>query len=53
MKENYEIRYSQIVQGMIPPVYRTPEEQGNSIEKCTILKPVDEIEYSSVSKEHD
>ena len=50
MEENYLTQYEKIVKGNVPPVYRTPEEQGNLIEKCTILKPVEEIEYSSCSK---
>ena len=51
MEENYLTQYEKIVRGNIPPMYRTPEEQGNHIEKCTILEPIEEIEYSSFSRE--
>lgn len=50
MGELYLEQYEKIVKGIIPPTYKTPEEQGNRIKKCTILKPVEEIEYSSYSK---
>ena len=50
MEEMYMEQYREIVKGNIPPMYQNPEEQGNAIEKCTILKPVEEIEYSSYSK---
>lgn len=50
MEEMYFEQYEQIVKGNIPPMYQDPEEQGSNIEKCTILKPVKEIEYSSYSK---
>lgn len=50
MNKNYEELYNQIVQGIVPPSYSTPEEQGDSIQKCTILQPIEEIEYSSYSR---
>lgn len=51
MNVNYENEYRKIVQGAVIPVYRGPEEQGKAIQKCSILKPVGEIEYCSFSKE--
>ncbi len=50
MNNDYDKQYSEIVKDMAPPMYRTPEEQGNSIKKCSILKPIKEIEYSFYSK---
>lgn len=50
MEKNYEELYLQIVHGEIPSTYNGPEQQGNSIQKCSILKPIGEIEYSSYSK---
>ena len=50
MEETYMKQYKEIVRGNIPPMYSNPEERGNDIEKCKILKPVEEIEYSSYSK---
>ena len=49
MEEKYFEQYEKIVRGNIPPMYQDPEEQGKAIEKCTILKPVEEIEYRSYS----
>lgn len=50
MEKNYEEQYLQIVHGEIPLKYDGPEQQGNSIQKYSILKPIGEIEYSSYSK---
>lgn len=50
MEKNYEEQYLQIVHGEFPVTYNGPEQQGNSIQKCSILKPIGEIEYSSYSK---
>lgn len=50
MEKNYEDLYAEIVKGTTPGIYKGPEHQGNLIEKCTILKAVEEIEYSNHSK---
>lgn len=50
MEKNYEEQYLQIVHGEFPSTYNGPEQQGNSIQKYSILKPIGEIEYSSYSK---
>ena len=47
MMTKQEQEYKEIVRVNYPPKYQTPEEQGASIEKCTILKPV-EIEYNKL-----
>lgn len=50
MAINYETEYRKIVGEQLPPQYKNPEDQGNAIEKCTILRPIGEIEYSSFCK---
>lgn len=50
METNYEMLYNKIVKGSVLPEYKGPEKQGNMIEKCSILKPIEEIEYSGHSK---
>ena len=51
MGQNFFMQYQKIVGEIILPPYQTPEEQGNCIKKCTILEPIEEIEYSSLSKD--
>lgn len=49
MEQDYLMEYQKIVMGNVPPVYQDPEEQGKRIKKYSILKPIDEIEYHSLS----
>lgn len=49
-KTNYSTLYEKIVKSYPHEDYKGPEQQGNIIEKCTILRQVEEIEYSNHSR---
>lgn len=38
--------YQKIVKGLKFPDYKSPEDQGRAIKKCSILEPID-ISYSN------
>lgn len=50
MMKDYETLYKKIVKKDIPQTYKGPEYQAGLLKKCTILKAVEEIEYSNHSQ---
>ncbi len=50
MEMDYVNVYEKIVGNNYPAEYKGPEQQGNQIKKCSILQPVEEIEYSNYSR---
>ena len=50
MMKDYETLYKKIVKKDIPQTYKGPEYQVGLLKKCTILKAVEEIEYSNHSQ---
>lgn len=49
MNGNEKTLYEKIVGKNLPPKYTSPEQQGRSIKKCTILESI-EIEYNSSNR---